>query len=140
MIARLTKEGNFEEAVAVKKQRDALGSTAPDVEPPRLAGFSKPRPLLTRAQLVAKTWRYEVPTDKQAPAILTFNADKTLGSNKSGRGTWQMRDKILRVHIASIDFWAELSLEFESSKSGLVLNEVTSSRGKRPNAMLIQGP
>jgi hypothetical protein len=139
IVARLTKEGSFEEAVAVKKQRDVIGSIAPDVEAPRLAGLGKPSPLLTKAQLIAKPWRYEVPTDKQAPAILTFNADKTLGSTKSGRGTWQIRDKILRVHIDSIDFWAELSLEFESSKSGIVLNEVTSSRGRRPNAMLIQG-
>jgi len=140
MIARLTKEGSFDEAVAVKKQRDAVGTTAPEVEPPRLAGLGRPPPLLTKAQLIAKPWRYEVPTDKQAPGIFTFNADKTLSSTKSGRGTWQMRDKILRVHIASSDFWAELSLEFESSKSGIVLNEVISSRGRRPNAMLIQGP
>jgi hypothetical protein len=132
LVTRLTKESKLDEAVAVKKARDAVLAAEPLLD--RVGVIRALHgDLISEDQLVARPWKYQT-------AIYTFHADKTLVTQRGTKGIWSMKDDILRVDLKSIGFWAEISRQYGSTDAGLTLEEVNSSAGKRPNTRLIQPP
>jgi hypothetical protein len=155
LVIRLTKEGKFDEALAARQKREQIakaaahnaivgdlfgggygkGITVAPGAAPRAA--SSP---VTEAQLVAKTWKHLVPTDNLGPSVYTFKDDHTVTSSKGNKGTWSVKDNVLRIEMTKNGFWVEISLQPDPAYANLTLRELDSSRGKRPNTVMTQNP
>jgi hypothetical protein len=92
---------------------------------------------LTEAQLCEKPWEYHIPSESRS-VIYTLHPDKTVTTSKGTKGTWSVREKLLRIDLASINFWAEFLIEPEDTSMGRRIKEFTSQNGRRADNYMIQ--
>jgi hypothetical protein len=92
---------------------------------------------LSEAQLCEKPWEYHIPSENRA-VVYTLHPDKTVTTSKGTKGTWVIKEKLLRINLDSINFWVEFVIEPEATSLGRTIKEFTSQNGRKADNYMIQ--